>query len=84
MEFFMPRKKRRAPISATSCSHKLSWAIKNTATECVLHGTFLNKEIHNYLGELPKELCKFCLLHIVVVEVMNDWSDQSKVKQLQR
>lgn len=56
----------------------------DTAIECALHGTFLNREIHNYLGELPKQLRKFRLLHVVVVEVMNDRSDQSKVQQLQR
>jgi hypothetical protein len=39
---------------------------------------------NNYLGELPKDLRKFRLLHIIVVEVVHNGGDKGKVQQLQQ
>jgi hypothetical protein len=45
---------------------------------------FLNGEPHSYLGELRKQPREFFLLRVVVVEVVNDRSDQSEVQQLRK
>jgi hypothetical protein len=38
----------------------------------------------SYLCELDEELHEFSLLHVVVVEVVDDRGDESKVERLQR
>jgi hypothetical protein len=51
----------------------------HTLTAYALLSRFAN---NNYLGELPKDMRKFRLLHIIVVEVMHNGGDKGKVQQL--
>jgi hypothetical protein len=51
----------------------------HTLTAYALLSRFAN---NNYLGELPKDMRKFLLLHIIVVEVMHNGGDKGKVQQL--
>jgi hypothetical protein len=53
----------------------------HTLTAYALLSRFAN---NNYLGELPKDMRKFRLLHIIVVEVMHNGGDKGKVQQLQQ